>query len=216
MQQKIEQNQSLNRRTPRQARSLQKVELIFEATTRLLELHEPAQISTNAIARLAGISIGTLYQYFPDKDSVFKALLTRELRGLSERILDVVQRPPARPGARISAVLGAVLDAYGGRQIAHQRLMLYSLERGSTGLMGPLLERLVASISVKGRGGAGTGMPALSSTDAFVLTHAVAGVLRAAVIACADGVLEREALEQSLSRLVLNFTVSGAPHLNDP
>jgi len=208
MAKKDESDQSLKRRAPRQERSLQKVELMFEATTRLLERLEPGQISTNAIAKLAGVSIGTLYQYFPDKDSLFQALLARELGGLSERVIEVMQTPPARPGGRIAAVLGAVLDAYGGRKLAHQRLMRYSLESGSTGLLQPLLERLMASFSTEGVKGAGMAMPPLSRTDAFVLTHAVAGVTRAAITAHAAGELDREALEQSLTRLVLGFAMS--------
>ncbi|MGM9484699.1 TetR/AcrR family transcriptional regulator [Roseateles sp. NT4] len=181
---------------------------MFEATTRLLEQLEPAQISTNAIAKLAGVSIGTLYQYFPDKESLFQALLARELGGLSARVLEVMQTPPARPGGRIGAVLGAVLDAYGGRKLAHQRLMRYSLERGTSGLLQPLLEQLMTSFSTDGVTGAGMVMPPLSRTDAFVLTHAVAGVTRAAITAHASGELDREALEQSLTRLVLGFAMS--------
>jgi AcrR family transcriptional regulator len=211
MTKKDETDQPLKRRAPRQDRSLQKVELMFEATTRLLEQLEPAQISTNAIAKLAGVSIGTLYQYFPDKDTLFQALLRRELGGLKARVLDVMQNPPSRPGSRIAGVLGAVLDAYGGRKAAHQRLMRYSLERGSTGLLQPMLERLVASLSTQGVAGDGASVPPLSATDAFVLTHAVAGVTRAAVAAHAAGTLDRDALEDSLTRLVLGF-VPLKPH----
>lgn len=207
MPKKDEPDQGLKRRAPRQDRSLQKVELMFEATTRLLEQLEPEQISTNAIAKLAGVSIGTLYQYFPDKDALFQALLRRELGGLSERVLEVMQNPPTRPGSRIAGLLGAVLDAYGGRKLAHQRLMRYSLERGATGMLQPLLERLVGSLSTEGVAGAGVSVPPLSPTDAFVLTHAVAGVTRAAVTAHAAGRLDRQALEASLTRLVLGFAM---------
>jgi len=180
---------------------------MFEATTRLLEQQEPAQISTNAIAKLAGVSIGTLYQYFPDKDSLFQALLARELGGLSSRVLEAMQAPASRPGGRITALIAAVLDAYGGRKVAHQRLMRYSLERGSTGLLQPMMEKLVASIATEGLPGAGEALPPLSRTDAFVLTHAVAGVLRASVAAATTGELDRAALEQSLTRLVVGFAM---------
>ena len=95
MPKKDESEQALKRRSPRQERSLQKVELMFEAATRLLEAQEPGQISTNAIAKLAGVSIGTLYQYFPDKESLFQALLARELGGLSDRVLEAMKTPPA-------------------------------------------------------------------------------------------------------------------------
>jgi len=92
--------------------------------------------------------------------------------------------------------------------------MQYSLERGSTGLLGPLLERLTTSISQQGVVGPGITIPALSPADAFVLTHAVAGVMRAAIGPHASGSPNREALERSLTRLVLTFATGqrrGAP-----
>lgn len=195
-----------NRRVPRQERSQQKVELMLEAATRLLEQQEPAQVSTNAIAKLAGVSIGTLYQYFPDKDALFQALTQRELGGLSERVREIVIGPmPERPGARISAVIAAVLDAYGGREIAHRRLMQYAIERGTTGSLGPLLKGLVSGLTREGVAGPTVAARPMSSADAFVLTHAMAGVLRAAVAAEGNGGPGRKQLEASLTRLVLRF-----------
>lgn len=208
MNEKPSSNQPLARRSPRQDRSQQKVELILEAATRLLEQHAPAAVSTNAIARLAGVSIGTLYQYFPDKDAVFQALMKQELGGLSTRILNAMQGPPPeQPGGRIAEVIRAVLDSYGGREIAHRRLMQYVLERGTSGMLAPLFTQLTASLA---RGVPGPAQPvvAMAQADAFVLTHAMAGVLRAAVAAEATGGPSREALERSLTRLVLSFVAS--------
>lgn len=51
------------RKRPRQARSVATFEAILEAAARILE------INTNAVAELAGVSIGSLYQYFPSKDA---------------------------------------------------------------------------------------------------------------------------------------------------
>ena len=189
---------------------MHKVELIFEATTRLLEQKPPEDISTNAIAKLAGISIGTLYQYFPDKDALFHALTVRELQSLSDRLMQIMDTPPTRPGGRVSAALAAVLDAYGGRGIAHRRLMRRSIERGSTGVLGPLLERLTQSFAQKGISGPNVAIPPMPRVDALVLTHAVGGVLRAAVTEHAEGALDRKALEASLTRLILGFATSAA------
>ena len=195
-----------NRRVPRQDRSQQKVELMLEAATRLLEQHEPAQVSTNAIAKLAGVSIGTLYQYFPDKDALFQALTRRELGGLSKRVREIVIGPvPERPGGRITAVIGAVLDTYGGREITHRRLMQYAIERGTSGSLGPLLMGLVSGLTRVGVSGPSVQARPMSSADAFVLTYAMAGVLRAAVSAEGNGGPGRQQLEESLTRLVLNF-----------
>jgi len=63
------------RRTPRQERSRLTVEAILEAAGLLLVDKGLAGASTNAIAKKAGVSIGSLYQYFPNKESIFLALL---------------------------------------------------------------------------------------------------------------------------------------------
>jgi len=177
---------------------------MLEAATRLLQQADPTEISTNAIAKLAGISIGTLYQYFPDKDALFQALSERELGEVSDRIIRAMTGPaPERVGGRIGAVVGAVLDSYGGRGLAHRRLMQYALTRGSAGFLGPMLRQLQATFVERGIDAPTGGVPAMSPADAFVLTHAVNGVLRSAVMAEPADYGGREALEQALTRLIL-------------
>jgi Bacterial regulatory proteins, tetR family len=58
------------RKTPRQMRARATVELIFEATARILQRGGWAAPNTNAVTEQAGISIGTLYQYFSYKESM--------------------------------------------------------------------------------------------------------------------------------------------------
>lgn len=65
------------RRVPIQQRSVATVEAILEATIQILDRSGPDALTTNAIAGRAGISVGSLYQYFPDKQSILAALLTR-------------------------------------------------------------------------------------------------------------------------------------------
>jgi AcrR family transcriptional regulator len=67
------------RRTPSQPRSKEKVAMIHAAAAELFSLHGYASTSTNKIARKAGISIGSLYQYFPGKDMILVSLRERHL-----------------------------------------------------------------------------------------------------------------------------------------
>lgn len=62
------------RRMPKQERARVTVDAILEATAQLLIADGMAVLSTNRIAKRAGVSIGTLYQYFPDKNSIVAAL----------------------------------------------------------------------------------------------------------------------------------------------
>lgn len=66
------------RKAPRQRRAAHTVEAILEAAALVLEADGLEGFNTNAVARRAGASIGTLYQYFPSKDALTLALLQRE------------------------------------------------------------------------------------------------------------------------------------------
>jgi AcrR family transcriptional regulator len=67
------------RKTPRQARSAVTVDAILEAAARILETSGFKAYTTNAVAERAGVSIGSLYQYFPSRDAVTRALIEREM-----------------------------------------------------------------------------------------------------------------------------------------
>ncbi|NLS17527.1 TetR/AcrR family transcriptional regulator [Rhizobium sp. P40RR-XXII] len=70
---------SLARREPKQERSRHSVEAILEAVQRVVNRHGAKAITTNRIAEAAGVSIGSLYQYFPDKQAIFAALHDRHV-----------------------------------------------------------------------------------------------------------------------------------------
>lgn len=71
------------RKTPRQARATVTLDAIFEATTQvLLRMGSPARLTTTRVADRAGVSVGTMYQYFPNKQALLYAV--------TERYLDVV------------------------------------------------------------------------------------------------------------------------------
>jgi AcrR family transcriptional regulator len=65
------------RKLPRQERSRATVETILEATIRILLARGYQGTTTIAVAERAGVSVGSLYQYFPNKDSLIVALVQR-------------------------------------------------------------------------------------------------------------------------------------------
>jgi AcrR family transcriptional regulator len=100
------------RRTPRQARSRAMVERIVTAGTRVLEASGYQDASTNRIAREAGVSPGSLYQYFPDKDAIVVEITHRLVEEFSSTITPVVRSAATeRPAVATRLVLGAALDA---------------------------------------------------------------------------------------------------------
>lgn len=66
------------RKAPLQRRSAQTVEAVLEAAARILETRGLDGYTTNAVAERAGVSIGSLYQYFPNRDALTVALIERE------------------------------------------------------------------------------------------------------------------------------------------
>ncbi len=70
------------RKLPKQRRAVETCAAIVEAAARILETQDPDALNTNRIAERAGVSIGTLYQYFPDKQAILVALIRRERQAL--------------------------------------------------------------------------------------------------------------------------------------
>jgi AcrR family transcriptional regulator len=100
------------RRSPRQARSRDTVEAILEAAAQVFERHGYAAGTTNRIAERAGVSIGSLYQYFPNKGAIVVELTRRhmtETRAVARPALqELVDRvPPIREGLT-AIVLGTI------------------------------------------------------------------------------------------------------------
>lgn len=67
------------RKTPVQARSTASVEAICEATVQVLLSVGKERLTTTKVAQRAGVSVGTLYQYFPNKSSLLQAVLKEHL-----------------------------------------------------------------------------------------------------------------------------------------
>lgn len=99
------------RKLPKQARSAAMVEAILEGAARILEEGGIAQLNTNRIAARAGVSVGSLYQYFPSKDAIITELiriehadLLKDLRAMAEELgdapIDVAVRQFVRVGVR--------------------------------------------------------------------------------------------------------------------
>ena len=95
------------RKTPAQSRAVETVAAVLEAAARILEERGFAGYTTNAVAERAGVSVGSLYQYFPGKDALTVALIERETATLLADMADVPNEPDfaARLGRMIRAAV---------------------------------------------------------------------------------------------------------------
>lgn len=90
-------SQISSRKRPQQARSADLVSAILEAAIQVLASEGAARFTTARVAEKAGVSIGSLYQYFPNKAAILFRLQSDEWRqttALIKTILDETQRPP--------------------------------------------------------------------------------------------------------------------------
>ncbi|WP_395394520.1 TetR/AcrR family transcriptional regulator [Novosphingobium sp. BL-8A] len=202
--QKPPENPPLKTRSPRQGRAVHKVELMLEAAMRLLDDKGYEAFTTNAVAETAGVSIGTLYQYFPNKEAILDSLADREMAALSERILTVLaDKAMVSVRERVGLIVRAVTTAYGDRRRVHRLLMERSLARG-THRMAPLLDHLTTLLSSPSGPNAPGSERKLTRGEAFVITTAFVGVLRAMIMRPESAPSDAE-IEDGLVRLVMGY-----------
>lgn len=116
---------STPRKRPRQQRSQETFDAILEAAAQLFEQHGYAAATTNRIAERAGVSIGSLYQYFPNKDALLYALGERHMLQLVEALGAVFARlreeaPPLEETVR--TLVGALADLHRTDPVTHRLL----------------------------------------------------------------------------------------------
>jgi AcrR family transcriptional regulator len=174
----------LPRRAPKQARAQATQEAIFQATAQILENEGESAFTTNRVAEVAGVSVGSLYQYFPNKQAILIAMALAE--NAKVRAL-VAAAGKDRSRVAIRAQIGIWADRPATRRAA-LRAMLHADESKS-----PARESDETLALLKG--------PTRAELDHFVSTRAVLGVIRAAVL---EGYphMHDQGFEDALVRLV--------------
>lgn len=102
------------RKEPRQARSRAMVDTILDAMSRVLVERGYAKTNTNLVAESAGISVGSLYQYFPNKDALIFALRERHVTRMLGLFEDVAAHIDAAGSLHsdFDALIGALVAAH--------------------------------------------------------------------------------------------------------
>jgi len=107
------QTRTTPRKRPRQDRSKATVDSILDATARVLVRHGFDGLTTNAVADLAGCSIGSLYQYFPNKEALVAALFERHAEEMNASVLAELTRVANLPLAQAArAVIELTIRAH--------------------------------------------------------------------------------------------------------
>src|SRR5437588_5416624 len=103
------------RRVPQQGRSRAKVRRVLEAADGLRAREGAAALVTTRVAERAGVAVGSVYSYFPDKGAIAEALALRYWSSITDSIDAVVEADAREPLADpVAAVLDAVAGGFRG------------------------------------------------------------------------------------------------------
>ncbi len=103
----------VHRREPQQRRARDTVEAVLDAVVRILKREGVGAVTTNHVAEVAGVSIGSVYQYFPDKRAIFAALHERHIQEIDRLVETKLMEHAASPlDTLMRAMIEAMIDAH--------------------------------------------------------------------------------------------------------
>lgn len=193
------------RKSASQARSRATVEAIFEATIQVLVADGPTRLTTTQVAGRAGVSVGSLYQYYPNKRSLLFAVLNRSLDRVAGAVETACQRLEGQPLATMADGLIMTYVAVKTERI-DASLALYAAAdtMDTAGLVAGMTRRTEAAVAAM----FATAPDArIDDPDAvaFMVMAALSGVVRAAfergTVGDIQGALQRQIAAMCLSYL---------------
>ncbi len=172
------------RKAPQQTRSAATVNAIFEATIQVLLRDGPNRLTTTRVAQRAGVSVGTLYQYFPHKRAVLYAVLDHHLKTIADAIeTTCLEHRGATTEAMAEAVIGSYLRAKMSQLDTARAFNLVSVELDARGIVGAATLRGEQAIAA---------MLLTASDGQFPHPQLVAQILLASVYGTVRAFLERD------------------------
>ena len=173
------------RKKPVQARSTLTMEAIFEATIQVLGMVGLERTNTARVAKRAGVSVGTLYQYYPNKHALIAAVLERHLEQVADAVEQAcIQYRGQAPAPMGIALAAAFVDAKLARPDVSGALVAVAAEMDGAEVAARSAARITAAVAAMLLT-CQVGKIAEPDTVAFVLLRAMGGVMQ--------GVLEQGA-----------------------
>jgi AcrR family transcriptional regulator len=193
------------RKGPKQQRSKVTVAAILDATVQVLERQGSDAASTSRIAEVAGVSVGTLYQYFANREAILDALQDREFERATEMMNRVLSRGAYHSDREVArAVIEGLLELHSAAPTLHRVLVVAGLSVTPTERVQAFDMRIIAVIKsflslakVRIR-------RANLDAAAFVVYQAVRASMLACVVERPAG-LDSETLVDELTDLVLRY-----------
>jgi AcrR family transcriptional regulator len=171
------------RKLPQQERSRETVEAILIATTHILIKEGYAAANTNKIAERAGVSIGSLYQYFPTKEAIVAALIERHAQsmvGLIEAKLKSVSDAP--PEIALPELVKVCISAHTINPQLHKVLIEQVPRIGQLERVTEVEKQVTLLIRSYIEDKQGQIQPQNIDLAAFILAHTLETLIHAAVL----------------------------------
>src|SRR5262245_14238074 len=169
------------RRKRTQARGRATMDTIFEATARIIERDGIAALNTNRIAERAGISIGTLYEYFPNKDAILIAMARQRLSEDERLVRQALTGPEADQNVSLARkAIHALVALHADRPKVRRAVMAVHLAHGFGSEHARPVQEIAELIVQRNARLQGDKTAQLDRASLFVITRAVIGVIRAA------------------------------------
>ena len=198
------------RKLPRNERAAASFEAIVIAAERVLAEQGVAGLTTNRVADVAGVSIGSLYQYFPNKEAVAAALIDRyvaQVIGTATRL--IAQHASAEPLTIVEAIGVAVTQLFRAQQPVHRHLRDLRAVAGKLEPMDRALDALVDVVAAYLQT-----RPELDvdpRVAAFTIVHAVDGTVNAFAVRqqqLSAPLEDPETIGRELSRMLSAYLAS--------
>jgi AcrR family transcriptional regulator len=184
------------RKTPLQARSTVTVEAISEATIQVLLSHGADRLTTTRVAQRAGVSVGTLYQYYPNKQSLLFAVLENHLTNVMATVEAACESACHKPLAEmIREMVEAFVDAKMDRADISVALYQVAADVGGPALIKRINQRSRKTVEAMLE----TASDIKSPPDKFaidIMLSAMAGAMRSLLEAGPSPARVRKAREQ--------------------
>jgi AcrR family transcriptional regulator len=196
------------RKLPKQARAQATVEAILTATEEVLVEVGYDRATTNAIARRAGVSIGSLYQYYPNKESLVTALCERHMTEIMGLLVGEIAALRGRPlESAIHDLVVTLLRMHAMAPQLHRVFIeqmpriagferITQLDRVLIDLIRSELERRDERLRPKNL-----------DLAVFILVHSVQAITHAAVLERPDALFDAELAEETTA-LVLRYLLA--------
>jgi len=191
------------RRKPTQARAQATVATILEAAARILRTKGRAAFNTNRIAERAGISIGTLYGYFPDKDSIYIALARRIVEEDGQALLEILDGDHGTETIRV--LIRTLLERHLVDRDVRRTVMSYYVASGFAAEHDGLVEEIVQRLSKQADRVFGRDITKIDPIRLFVISRAVIGIARGLTEQLESRDLPLERLEDETVRFVREY-----------